>query len=191
MADHLERRRPRPDDDARLQDHGLDAGLQQDLTDGRARSQMRRQSPTSLGCSPPRYTSRLTPARCAAATTLRADCASWSTKSGPRAHRVHEVVDDVDAVECRGQRVGVAEVSANDLGPLAPRHVGEFVRVARQRAYVIAAVKEFGYQPAADVAGRARDQTADFVIRHARGWPFMRFGKPKRTTRLSSRAATG
>ena len=40
MADHLERRRPRADDDPRLQDHGLDARLEQDLADGCPRPQM-------------------------------------------------------------------------------------------------------------------------------------------------------
>jgi hypothetical protein len=110
----------------------------------------------------------------------------------PGAHRVHEVVDDVDTVECRGQRVGVAEVAPNHLGTLAPWRVGEFVRVARQRPHLAAPVEQFRRQATADVAGRARDQAANFVVRHARGWPFMRSGKPKPATRLSSsnRAAT-
>ena len=82
---------------------------------------------------------------------------------------MHQVVDDVDAVERRDQRLGVAQVSARHLDPVPPCDVGEFVRVARQRPHVVAVVQQNGRQPATDVAGRASHQAADLISGHPRG----------------------
>ena len=79
---------------------------------------------------------------------------------------MHQVVADVDPVERRAQRLGVAEVASHDLDVIAPRRVGEFVRVSGQRTHGVPAFQQLGYQPAADVAGGSRHQAADLIGGH-------------------------
>jgi len=72
-----------------------------------------------------------------------------------------QVIDDVDVVESRDQRIDVTKVAAGDLRLLPPGHVGQLVRVACQRANAPAVVQQSRHQAATDVAGRSRHQAAN------------------------------
>ena len=52
-----------------------------------------------------------------------------------RTHRMHQVVDDVDAFERLDKRFGLGEVAPCHLHVIAPRRVGKLVRVARERPH--------------------------------------------------------
>ena len=164
VADHLERRRPRADHDPGLQHHGLDARVD-------------RISPTSARDARCRDSSRV----------LRVQAAQVHQPPHPgplrrrdhvacrprllgdevlrRAHRVHQVVDDVDAVERIGQRVGF--VRSPRTTSTSSRH-GTSASLSGLRAMPAraAVVQQSRHQPATDVAGRARHQAANLLSRH-------------------------
>ena len=83
------------------------------------------------------------------------------------AHRVHQVVDDVDVVERRLQR---RRRRRDRRGPprclVAPRHVRQLVGVARQRPHREAAFQQPRHQAATDIAGGTRDQAPHLLSRH-------------------------
>jgi len=82
------------------------------------------------------------------------------------AHRTQQVVDDVNAVERRDQRIDITQVTARHLGPLSPRHVRQLLRVAGQCANVVTPVQQLRHQPGTDVAGRPGYQAVDLSSRH-------------------------
>jgi hypothetical protein len=58
-----------------------------------------------------------------------------------RSHRMHQVVDDVDAVERLDQRVLLGQVAARHFHVIAPRRVGQLVGVTRKRPHPHAGVQ--------------------------------------------------
>ena len=83
------------------------------------------------------------------------------------AHRVHQVIDDVDIVERRVQRRRVAEVALGDLDAIAPRHRRELVGVAGQRPHREAVLQQSWHQTSADITRRPGHQATKPLIRHA------------------------
>ena len=77
---------------------------------------------------------------------------------GRRAHRMHQVVDDVHPVERRIQSLGVGQVAADDLDIVAPGRIAELRRGARQHADPQAGIQEARHQPTADVPRRSGNQ---------------------------------
>lgn len=75
-----------------------------------------------------------------------------------RAHRVHEVEDDLLALERRGEALGLLEVAADDLDLIGPGSVGEPAGIARERAHPVPGEGEPRDEPPADVARRAGDE---------------------------------
>ena len=84
-----------------------------------------------------------------------------------RAHRMDQVVDDVHALERRGQGFGFGQIPAHDLDLVAPVGAVEFGGFARHRPHRVAAAEQFGHEAAPDVAGRARHQALK-LSRHYR-----------------------
>ena len=72
-------------------------------------------------------------------------------------HRVDEVIRDLDALAGAAERIGVQHVALEQLDPT----IGEVARagaVANQAANVPAIVAQRAREPAADEAGRSRDE---------------------------------
>jgi hypothetical protein len=134
MADHLERRRPRPDDDPGLQHHRLDTRVDQDLADLGARAQVARQI-RALGMQAAQVDDSAHACLFCGVDDVFGRLLFLGDEVLRRSHRMHEVVDDVDAVERLDQRVRSGQVAARHVHVIAPRRVGQLVGVTRKRAH--------------------------------------------------------
>ena len=85
---------------------------------------------------------------------------------GARRHRVNQVVRRVDARERRVERLAPQAVARDDLGARGDPG-GQALRPPGEAAHAVAALRERAQEPAADVAGRARqeDQSGPGVLR--------------------------
>ena len=97
---------------------------------------------------------RRTPCSRADAATLRAIDSSVDLEVVRAAHRVHEVVDDLDAVHRPVDRGTVAQVALDDVDGCRPRHVSQPFGPSHQHAHVVPGLDEARHEPASDVAGR-------------------------------------
>lgn len=88
---------------------------------------------------------------------------------GSRRHRVDEVVRRLDAPERRFERLASEAVSRHDLHARG-RPGGQGLRPPRKAADAAAALRERTQKPAADVAGRSRqeDEPGTGVLRRVR-----------------------
>ena len=88
---------------------------------------------------------------------------------GARRHRVDQVVRRVDARERRVERLPPQAVARDDLGARGDPG-GQALRPPGEAAHAAAALRERAQEPAADVAGRARqeDQSGPGVLRRIR-----------------------
>ncbi len=103
---------------------------------------------------------RCTPCSCADAATLRAIVSSVVSKSSVPAHRVHEVVDDLDIGHRPVDRGAIGEVALDDVDRCRPRHVAQSLGPAHEHPHLVPGLDEPGHEPSADVAGRAGHEYA-------------------------------
>ena len=103
------------------------------------------------------------------------------------AHRVHEVVGDVDAAAGARERVGTENVAYVDLEALVEERAGaSTVAVADQAAHLIAAVaKAAGETPADEAAGAGDEDLHGTNLARRAG----RHGEPMRQARRARRPA--
>ncbi len=83
-------------------------------------------------------------------------------------HRVHEVIHDVDAVECRLKRDRIVEVAAGDLNALTPRDARQLVWGSGQRPHREPAFEQARHQAPTDVAGGTGHQAPQLLRGHPR-----------------------
>ena len=175
VADHLERRRPRADDHPGLQHDRGHARGEQDLPHLRARTQVSRE-PRPLGMQ----AAEVDDAAHAVVVRRRGDVPRDRQLDRLEvvlpAHRVHEVVDDLDAVHRPVDRGTVAQVALDDVDGCRPRHVAQPLGPSHQHAHVVPGLDEARHEPASDVAGRTGHEHAHEHPRPGpRGWsgPFV------------------
>jgi hypothetical protein len=165
---HLERRGPGADHDAGLQYHGLDAGLDEDLADLGTRGQMSRQL-HALGMQAAQVDHPPDPGLLRGVDDVARRLPLLGDEVLRRAHRVHQVVDDVGAVEGCRQRLGIRQIALRNLDAVAPRRVIQLGRGARHRPYGMTSVEQFRHQKATDVAGSAGHQATQLFRGHGLG----------------------
>ncbi len=168
VAQHLERRRTRTEDDRRAQDRRRHPRGEKDVTDLGPRTQVRRQ--LALG-----HPGRGQPAQVHDAPhaggprPLTEDTGRRAVgllEAGPAAQGVDQVVGDVDVPHRRAEGLGVGRIPLGGLDLAGPGVVPQLLGVARQAAHPVTGVQEFGYEPAPDVprgAGHQASQPASVV----------------------------
>ncbi|GAA1813913.1 hypothetical protein GCM10009835_37070 [Planosporangium flavigriseum] len=89
-----------------------------------------------------------------------------------------QVVGDVDAGECGGERGRVAHIADDYFDLAGPRNVAQPAGIARQAPDVVTGAQQAGDEPPADVPGGARDQTAHTSrVTRTAGEPPVEFSK--------------
>ena len=159
VPDHLERGRPRADDDSGLEHDGRHPRGEQDLPHLHARAQVARE-PRRRGMQ----AAEVHDAMHAVLVRRRGDVAGdrqlGRLEVVGSAHRVHEVVDDLDIGHRPVDRGAIAEVALDDVDRCRPRHVAQSLGPAHEHPHVMPGLDEAGHEPSADVAGRAGHEYA-------------------------------
>ena len=163
VAQHLERRRSRAEDDRRLQHRGRDAAREEDLPDLHPRREvvaqlaLRRVEPGEVDDPPD--------ARLLRRSTERAGQLAVALDEAALAvHRVQEVVGDVDVGEGLGEGLRRGRVTLDDLDPVAPPPVGHLGVVTGEGAHGPPLVEEAGDESRPDVAGDTGDEGAAGLV---------------------------
>ena len=167
VTNHFERRRTGADYHPGLQHDGLDAGGDEDLAHGGARGQVIRQF-RALRMQAAEVDDAPYPGPAGRSDHVLGGATFLGREVLGEAHRVHQVVDDVDVVEGLLQGGRVAEVAAGHVDPVAPRDARQLVRSTGQRPNREPAFQQPGHQAAADVAGGTRHQAPLLLRGHPR-----------------------
>ncbi len=75
------------------------------------------------------------------------------------AHRVHEVVEDVDVSHRTADRRRIGGVAFDHLDAAPPVERSDPVRIAREHADAIAAIEQSRHEATAEVAGRPQNES--------------------------------
>ena len=186
VAQHLEGRRSRADDHRGPESHRRHRRSEQDPLDLRPRPQVRR------GPLPRAQAAEVDDAPHPGGLGRRGErggrlaVALGEVAAGR--HRVDQVVRDVHAFQGRPGLLRPGRVRLRDLHPAAPRPAAQPVGRAHHAAHVMARRQQFGYQPPADVAGRAGHQTSGH---HTTPVPCLRTPWPTRMRPAPTRSVAG
>ena len=158
VAHHLERRGARPDDHAGLQHERRHAAVEQDLPDLDARAQVRRELGV-FGVQAAEVHDAADGRRSRGLGHGGGRCPIGALEALAGAHRVHEVVEDVDVSDRLADRRRVGRVAFDDLDAAPPVERSDPVRIAREHADAIAAVEQSRHEPTTEVAGRPQNES--------------------------------
>ncbi len=154
MADHLERRGAGSDDHARLQRDGRHAAREEHVADGLAAREVLREL-RGVGVEAAEVHDAAHARGLRGGRDVLGGGALRRREVALGSHAVHEVVEDVDAVDRGPERRGVGEVAAHHLHVVATGHVGEAPGIPHEHAHAEAGLEETGHEPTADVARRS------------------------------------
>ena len=166
VAQHLEGQRPGPDHGGGAQCRGRDAAGQQDLADLGPGAQVLAE--VVVVGQATEVDDALHPGLPGGRGERAGDRLLGALEVRARADRVDQVVGDLDAGHCPGQRLGIRGITDGHLDVVVPRQVAQPVRVPGQDADPVAGGQQLGHQPSADVAGGAGDQ-AEAAVRGVHG----------------------
>ena len=91
------------------------------------------------------------------------------------AHRMDQIIDDVDARHCRAHRVFVEDIAFDDFDSLET--IGNPSGIAGDAAHGVSCGDEHGDEPAADVSRGAGDENVHYAPKRTAESPKMRAGR--------------
>ncbi len=155
VAHHLERRRPRTQDDRRLK-HGCGhLAVEEHLPHLQAGGQVIGQF--SFWVQAAQVDDPFHPGVLGCLGHVGGRPAIDLDKVGA-SQRVHQVVDDVDALHRRFERLGLGDVTLGHLNRVPPGHVAQLGGGSHQASHSVPILDEARRKPSADVAGRSGEQ---------------------------------